>query len=50
MTSSPRGSAPRFRSIVGARTNRVKMAPVVAEFRRRLPDARHITAHTGQHR
>lgn len=35
--------------VVGARPNFVKMAPVVAEMRRRLPDARHVLVHTGQH-
>jgi hypothetical protein len=27
----------------------VKMAPVVAALRRRLPDAEHVLVHTGQH-
>jgi UDP-N-acetylglucosamine 2-epimerase (non-hydrolysing) len=35
--------------VVGARPNFVKMAPVVAELRRRLPGARHALVHTGQH-
>ena len=35
--------------VVGARPNFVKMAPVVAELRRRLPDADHAVVHTGQH-
>ncbi len=35
--------------IVGARPNFVKMAPVIAELRRRLPDARHVLVDTGQH-
>src|SRR5436309_515271 len=35
--------------VVGARPNFVKTAPVVAEMRRRLPDARHVLVHTGQH-
>jgi UDP-N-acetylglucosamine 2-epimerase (non-hydrolysing) len=35
--------------VVGARPNFVKMAPVVAELRRRLPEARHVLVHTGQH-
>ncbi len=34
---------------MGARPNFVKMAPVIAELRRRLPDARHVVVHTGQH-
>jgi UDP-N-acetylglucosamine 2-epimerase (non-hydrolysing) len=36
-------------SIVGARPNFVKMAPVIAALRRRLPDRRHVVVHTGQH-
>jgi UDP-N-acetylglucosamine 2-epimerase (non-hydrolysing) len=35
--------------VVGARPNFVKMAPVISELRRRLPDARHSLVHTGQH-
>jgi UDP-N-acetylglucosamine 2-epimerase (non-hydrolysing) len=35
--------------VVGARPNMVKMAPVIAELRRRLPDTRHAIVHTGQH-
>ena len=35
--------------IVGARPNFVKMAPVITEVRRALPDGRHILVHTGQH-
>ena len=36
--------------VIGARPNIVKMAPVIAEMRRRLPeDARHVIVHTGQH-
>jgi UDP-N-acetylglucosamine 2-epimerase (non-hydrolysing) len=34
---------------MGARPNFVKMAPVVAQLRRRLPGATHIVVHTGQH-
>ena len=34
---------------VGARPNFVKMAPVIAELRRQLPDARHVLVDTGQH-
>lgn len=34
---------------MGARPNFVKMAPVIAELRRRLPDAAHRVVHTGQH-
>jgi UDP-N-acetylglucosamine 2-epimerase (non-hydrolysing) len=35
--------------VVGARPNFVKMAPVIAQLRRALPDSRHILVHTGQH-
>ena len=35
--------------VVGTRPNIVKMAPVVAALRRRLPDASHVLVHTGQH-
>jgi UDP-N-acetylglucosamine 2-epimerase (non-hydrolysing) len=35
--------------VVGARPNLVKMAPVIAELRERLPGARHLIVHTGQH-
>jgi UDP-N-acetylglucosamine 2-epimerase (non-hydrolysing) len=35
--------------VVGARPNVVKMAPVVAELRRRLPSDGHVVVHTGQH-
>jgi UDP-N-acetylglucosamine 2-epimerase (non-hydrolysing) len=35
--------------VVGARPNFVKMAPVIAELRARLPDRRHSLIHTGQH-
>ena len=38
-----------FLYVVGARPNFVKMAPVMAEMRRRLPGARHVLVHTGQH-
>jgi UDP-N-acetylglucosamine 2-epimerase (non-hydrolysing) len=35
--------------VIGARPNFVKMAPVIAELRGRLADARHVLIHTGQH-
>jgi UDP-N-acetylglucosamine 2-epimerase (non-hydrolysing) len=35
--------------LVGTRPNLVKMAPVMAALRRRLPEARHVCVHTGQH-
>ena len=43
------GGRMRIAYVVGARPNFVKMAPVIAELRRRLPDARHVLIHTGQH-
>jgi UDP-N-acetylglucosamine 2-epimerase (non-hydrolysing) len=49
MMSSSASGSPRFLSVVGARPNLVKMAPVVAELRSRLPDARNVVVHTGQH-
>jgi UDP-N-acetylglucosamine 2-epimerase (non-hydrolysing) len=39
----------RIACVVGARPNFVKLAPVVAALRRRLPAARHTLIHTGQH-
>ncbi len=39
----------RIAYVVGARPNFVKMAPVISELRRRMPDARHALIHTGQH-
>lgn len=35
--------------VVGARPNLVKMAPVIAALRARLPGSRHVLVHTGQH-
>jgi UDP-N-acetylglucosamine 2-epimerase (non-hydrolysing) len=35
--------------IIGTRPNVVKMAPVIAALRRRLPDGEHVIVHTGQH-
>src|ERR1039458_4148623 len=35
--------------VLGARPNIVKMAPVIAELRQRMPDGRHTIIHTGQH-
>jgi UDP-N-acetylglucosamine 2-epimerase (non-hydrolysing) len=40
---------PRLLYVVGARPNIVKMAPVISALRRRLPAARHVLVHTGQH-
>ena len=34
---------------MGARPNFVKMAPVIAALRKRLPETRHAMVHTGQH-
>src|SRR3954452_5058680 len=42
-------AAMRIMSVIGARPNFVKTAPVVAELRRRAPDERHVLVHTGQH-
>jgi UDP-N-acetylglucosamine 2-epimerase (non-hydrolysing) len=39
----------RLLYVVGARPNIVKMAPVIAALRRRLPGDRHVLVHTGQH-
>lgn len=39
----------RIAYVVGARPNFVKMAPVIAELRERIPDGRHALIHTGQH-
>jgi len=36
-------------SVVGARPNFVKMAPVLAELRRQDPDGAHVLVHSGQH-
>ena len=38
-----------FLYVVGARPNFVKTAPVLARMRDRMPDARHVLVHTGQH-
>jgi UDP-N-acetylglucosamine 2-epimerase (non-hydrolysing) len=35
--------------VFGTRPNFVKTAPVIAALRRRLPKARHVLVHTGQH-
>jgi UDP-N-acetylglucosamine 2-epimerase (non-hydrolysing) len=35
--------------VIGARPNFVKMAPVIAELRQRMPEGRHAVIHTGQH-
>ncbi len=39
----------RLAYVVGARPNFVKMAPVIAAMRARVPDGRHALIHTGQH-
>lgn len=39
----------RITYVYGTRPNFVKMAPVIAELRRRLPDGEHTLIHTGQH-
>jgi len=43
------GDELRVVSVVGARPNFVKMAPVIAELDRRLDPGRHVLVHTGQH-
>jgi UDP-N-acetylglucosamine 2-epimerase (non-hydrolysing) len=42
-------SRPRLLYVVGTRPNIVKMAPVISALRQRLPGARHVLVHTGQH-
>ena len=44
-----RREAIRIAYAFGARPNFVKTAPVIAEMRRRLPEAHHVLIHTGQH-
>jgi UDP-N-acetylglucosamine 2-epimerase (non-hydrolysing) len=39
----------RIAYVVGDRPNFVKMAPVISQLRRRLPDAKHVLIHTSQH-
>jgi UDP-N-acetylglucosamine 2-epimerase (non-hydrolysing) len=39
----------RIVCVVGTRPNMVKMAPVIGAVRRRFPDWRTVTVHTGQH-
>src|SRR3989442_1873168 len=48
-TTDGKRLAHRLAYLVGARPNLVKTAPVFHELRRRLPDARHVLIHTGQH-
>src|SRR5438477_2358884 len=48
-TSNGSRPAPTVAYLVGARPNLVKTAPVYHELRRRLPGARHVLIHTGQH-
>ncbi len=38
-----------FAYVVGARPNYVKMAPLLAAMKRRLPEAKHVLINTGQH-
>jgi UDP-N-acetylglucosamine 2-epimerase (non-hydrolysing) len=42
-------AVPTLAYLIGARPNIVKMAPVMAALRRRMPAARHVLIHTGQH-
>jgi UDP-N-acetylglucosamine 2-epimerase (non-hydrolysing) len=39
----------RLLYVLGTRPNLVKIAPLIAALRRRLPDGRHVIVHTGQH-
>lgn len=39
----------RLLYVLGTRPNVVKMAPVIAALRERLPESRHTLVHTGQH-
>jgi UDP-N-acetylglucosamine 2-epimerase (non-hydrolysing) len=56
-TPPPPGAGPgrypscpmRIAYVVGARPNFVKMAPVISELRRRVPEGSHTLIHTGQH-
>jgi UDP-N-acetylglucosamine 2-epimerase (non-hydrolysing) len=49
VSAAHRGLVSTLAYIVGARPNFVKMAPVIAALRARLPGSRHIVVHTGQH-
>jgi len=40
---------PTVAYVFGTRPNFVKMAPVIEQLRARLPAARHVSVHTGQH-
>jgi UDP-N-acetylglucosamine 2-epimerase (non-hydrolysing) len=44
-----RPSEAQITYVVGARPNFVKMAPVIAELRQRVPEGHHTLIHTGQH-
>lgn len=43
------GACPVVAYVFGARPNFVKIAPVIHRLRERLPHARHLSVHTGQH-
>ena len=49
MLGGPRWLRMRIAYVVGTRPNLVKMAPVIGALRRRMPAARHVLIHTGQH-
>jgi UDP-N-acetylglucosamine 2-epimerase (non-hydrolysing) len=49
LRASYSAAAVKVMYVVGARPNFVKMAPVIAELRRALPDDQHVLVHTGQH-
>jgi UDP-N-acetylglucosamine 2-epimerase (non-hydrolysing) len=40
---------PKLLSVVGARPNFVKMAPIISELERRVAPGSHVLVHTGQH-
>ena len=48
-STNGRRPTPVIAYLVGARPNLVKTAPVFHELRLRLPSARHVLVHTGQH-
>src|SRR5947209_2068620 len=48
-TSRSADGVRRIVSVVGARPNFVKMAPVISQIQARLPGCGHVIVHTGQH-
>jgi UDP-N-acetylglucosamine 2-epimerase (non-hydrolysing) len=47
--SAREGATPKIAYVFGTRPNFVKMAPVIAAIRARMPDAHSVIIHTGQH-